>query len=94
MTENKSSEGGLFTTLLLVAFIVLKLCGVINWSWWWVLSPFWIPAGVALLFFIVFLPFKKDKPEPPKATRWQQRVDEMKYRETMEEIRKRTEEMN
>ena len=28
--------------LLTVAFIVLKLCGVINWSWWWVLSPMWI----------------------------------------------------
>lgn len=28
--------------LLTVAFIVLKLCGVINWSWWWVLSPIWM----------------------------------------------------
>ncbi len=28
--------------LLLVAFIVLKLVGVIDWSWWWVLSPLWI----------------------------------------------------
>jgi small Trp-rich protein len=27
-------------SLLGVAFIVLKLCGIINWSWWWVLSPF------------------------------------------------------
>lgn len=34
-----------------VAFVVLKLCGVIGWSWWWVLAPFWGPpvAGVALL---------------------------------------------
>ena len=29
--------------LLLVAFIVLKLTGVITWSWWWVLSPLWLP---------------------------------------------------
>jgi hypothetical protein len=24
-----------------IAFIVLKLAGVITWSWWWVLSPLW-----------------------------------------------------
>lgn len=34
--------------LLLVAFIVLKLTGVIAWSWWWVLSPFWIPLALFL----------------------------------------------
>jgi len=28
-----------FLSLLTLAFIVLKLCGVIAWSWWWVLSP-------------------------------------------------------
>jgi Transmembrane Fragile-X-F protein len=28
--------------LALIAFIVLKLAGVITWSWWWVLSPLWI----------------------------------------------------
>lgn len=33
-------------SLLLVAFVVLKLCKVIDWSWWWVLSPIWIPIGI------------------------------------------------
>ena len=28
--------------VLLVGFIVLKLTNVIDWSWWWVLSPVWI----------------------------------------------------
>lgn len=28
--------------LLAIVFIVLKLCHVINWSWFWVLSPIWI----------------------------------------------------
>ena len=27
------------TTVLTIVFIVLKLCGVINWSWFWVLFP-------------------------------------------------------
>lgn len=52
MKENKSSTvniSGLFSTLLTVAFIVLKLCHVIDWSWWWVLSPLWIPLVIALL---------------------------------------------
>lgn len=30
-----------FIKMLQVAFIVLKLCGVINWSWLWVTAPFW-----------------------------------------------------
>lgn len=24
---------------LTILFVALKLCGVIEWSWWWVLSP-------------------------------------------------------
>lgn len=35
--------------LLQIAFIILKVCGVIKWSWWWVLSPIWI----ALIFLFV-----------------------------------------
>jgi hypothetical protein len=31
-----------------VAFVVLKLCGVIGWSWWWVLAPFWVPPVAVL----------------------------------------------
>lgn len=42
------SISGLLSTLLTVAFIVLKLCKVIDWSWWWVLAPLWIPIVLAL----------------------------------------------
>lgn len=38
--------------LLLVTFIVLKLCGVIAWSWWWVLSPLWIPLLIVLITYV------------------------------------------
>lgn len=41
--------------LLLVVFIVLKLTGIIIWSWWWVLSPLWIPLVIALIVTIIFL---------------------------------------
>ena len=39
--------------LLGVAFIVLKLCNVINWSWWWVTAPFWGPITIALVCIII-----------------------------------------
>ena len=36
-------------------FIVLKLLGVITWSWLWVLSPFWIPfVIVSVILSIIF----------------------------------------
>ena len=43
--SNASSSGGIgFVGLLTILFIGLKLGGVINWSWWWVLAPLWISA--------------------------------------------------
>lgn len=42
-------QGPGFCTLLGLVFIVLKLCNVITWSWWWVLAPLWIPTCIALL---------------------------------------------
>lgn len=55
--ENKSSaSGGIsFCGLLTIAFIVLKLCGVISWSWFWVLSPILIPLIILLVVLMVFL---------------------------------------
>ena len=45
-----AASGGTSTlSLLLVLFIGLKLTGHINWSWWWVLSPFWIPVSLVLI---------------------------------------------
>lgn len=48
----KNSFWGIVPALLLVAFIVLKLCKVIAWSWWWVLAPAWIPVAIVLLVAI------------------------------------------
>ena len=53
--STKSSSGGVgFVGLLTIVFIALKLLNVISWSWWWVLSPLWISAGlvVAILVFL------------------------------------------
>ena len=43
-------------SVLAIVFVVLKLTNNISWSWWWVLSPLWIPLGlIAILFVIVFV---------------------------------------
>lgn len=51
MSDSSSSGGGigLFGATFLI-FLVLKLIGVIDWSWWWVTSPLWIGWGLMLLF--------------------------------------------
>jgi len=52
MADSSSSSSGIgFCGLLAIVFITLKLCSVIDWSWWWVLCPLWIP--VAILFVVL-----------------------------------------
>ena len=56
-SETKVSySGGIgFTGLLTIVFIILKLVGTIDWSWWWVLSPLWITFALCMLIFILIL---------------------------------------
>lgn len=49
----KSAGGIGFVGLLTIAFVVLKLCKVIDWSWWWVWSPIWISAGIVTLTLLI-----------------------------------------
>lgn len=53
-SSSSSSSGIGFAGLLTVAFVVLKLCKVIAWSWIWVLSPLWISAILIVILFGVF----------------------------------------
>jgi hypothetical protein len=39
--------------LLFLLFLALKLCNVIDWSWWWVTSPLWIPFAIVIFFFML-----------------------------------------
>jgi len=48
-SSTSQSSGGIgFASLLTIAFIVLKLTGVITWSWVWVLSPIWITLALVI----------------------------------------------
>jgi hypothetical protein len=55
-TSSSSSSGGIgFAWLLTIVFITMKLLNKIDWSWWWVLSPLWIPAALVIAIFVIFL---------------------------------------
>lgn len=43
---------GFFNSLFLV-FLTLKLCKVIDWSWWWVSAPLWMPISIGLFLMVV-----------------------------------------
>ena len=51
-TETQSGGIGFFG-LLTILFIALKLTGFIDWSWWWVLAPMWMP--IVLIIVIILL---------------------------------------
>lgn len=51
----KSYWIGFYGTLAaFVIFTVLKLTGVIAWSWWWITAPIWIPFLIAVILVIAF----------------------------------------
>jgi|GEM_PF-413708 len=55
-SSNNSTNGGIgFSGLLAIVFITLKLLNKIDWSWWWVLSPIWIPISVIALIIFLWL---------------------------------------
>lgn len=53
----QSSEGIGLGGLVFILFLALKLLGKIDWSWWWVTSPLWLPItfvfGCIAVFFVV-----------------------------------------
>ena len=56
MSESKTGGIGFFG-LLTIVFITLKLTNYIDWSWWWVLSPLWIPFVVIVLVILLLVIF-------------------------------------
>ncbi len=57
------NTGTLFLELMFLMFLGLKIAGLIDWSWWWVFAPIWLPIilvlagiGLALLWVVIFTP--------------------------------------
>ena len=57
MSESKTTaSGGMsFASVLTLIFITLKLTGYIDWSWWWVLAPMWLPITILLAIAAITL---------------------------------------
>lgn len=55
MSASKNTGGGLgLCSILFIVFLVLKLCNVIDWSWWWVTAPLWGPLAIAVVIAIIW----------------------------------------
>lgn len=52
-SSNIRNGGIVFVRFLMIYFIVLKLTGLITWSWLWVLSPIWIILSLDMLILLV-----------------------------------------
>jgi hypothetical protein len=48
----------IYTGVLTLLFVALKLSGAVDWSWWWVLSPLWIGIALGLLILLVMVGIK------------------------------------
>lgn len=61
--NNSSNDTGMsFSAVLTLIFVVLKLCKVIDWSWWWVLSPLWISTILIIaIYFIVWFIYRRKR---------------------------------
>lgn len=60
MEVKVAGQGLGLPSILFIVFLILKLCNVITWSWWWVFSPLWIYAGlvlaiIAIIFIVGFI---------------------------------------
>ena len=53
MAKNNSSSGLGLPMILFIVFLVLKLTDNIDWSWWWVTSPLWIPVGIVVSIGVI-----------------------------------------
>lgn len=59
MSNSKNSSSGIgIGTVLFLIFMVLKLTNHIDWSWWWVTAPLWIPIGLAIVIIGMVVIFK------------------------------------
>lgn len=54
--ETRTGGNGIgLGTVLFIVFMVLKLTGVIAWSWWWITAPLWIPAAILIISAVIIV---------------------------------------
>ena len=55
MDNNSGSSGLGLASVLTIIFVILKLVGVITWSWWWVFSPIFIDFGLTIIVLVIYV---------------------------------------
>lgn len=81
----KSTNGIGFGGILFVVFLVLKLTAVIDWSWWWITAPLWIPLCLDILVSLAYVLYevrkaKKRKNDPSGLAKRLQQMQEERER--------------
>ena len=61
MSQETTTFNSSILTILFVIFLVLKLTGEIDWSWWWVTSPLWLPLVLLFVTIIGVIIFYREK---------------------------------
>ena len=62
MSNKSNSSNGLgLGTVLFLIFLVLKLTNYIDWSWWWITAPLWIPIAIIAIVGLVAIFYLANK---------------------------------
>lgn len=81
--KNNTTSGGLgLASVLTVVFVVLKLVGVIDWKWIWVLAPLWIDLILTVLVIVgmaIYLVYEDKKYENKYGTSRKRKKDKWKF---------------
>lgn len=78
MAEQKVTNSGIgLGGAIFIVFLVLKLTGTIDWSWWWVTAPIWIPIALAIIAFAIYVVYAVWMVKKRKS-KFQQRMDRFK----------------
>jgi len=89
MSNEKTSSSGISVLGLLgVAFVVLKLVNVINWSWWWVTMPFWFGLVIFLIVLIIWGLVQLNKNEKEFKHYNENKKPRSKFAERLEEAKR------
>ena len=70
MNKDTSTSGCGLSSILTIIFVVLKLVGTIDWSWWWVLSPILIDVGFTLIILMGIAIYETYKEKKGDRDKW------------------------
>ncbi len=55
ITKEQKSDGIGVSLFIFLIFLTLKITNQIDWSWWWVTSPLWLPTAIVIGMFLLFM---------------------------------------